>query len=321
MSLFIVAEVSANHNGNIDKALRIIQSAKDAGASAVKFQTYKPESMVVQDYVIPDGPWAGQRLLDLYRVAQTPWNWHQRLFDCARNLGLIPFSTPFDEESLEFLETLNCPIYKIASFEITDLELLGKVSKKGKPIILSTGMATEREITEACKVVTTDLTLLKCTSAYPAPPKDANLLTLPDLKKFTGKVGISDHTLGIGVSVAAVALGAEVIEKHLILSRSDGGPDSSFSMEPKEFKELVTEANRAYESLGEISYGPTDSEKSSLRFRRSLYYSQDFPKGTLLTKKHFKTARPMLGFEPSKIYDLVGTKLERDVKENEVVNG
>ena len=321
MSLFIVGEVSANHNGNIDKAFRIIQSAKDAGASAVKFQTYKPESMVVQDYIIPDGPWAGQRLLDLYRVAQTPWEWHQRLFDCARNLGLIPFSTPFDKESLEFLETLDCPIYKIASFEITDLELIRKVSKKGKPIILSTGMATEREITEACQVVTTDMTLLKCTSAYPAPPKDANLLTLPDLKKFTGKVGISDHTLGIGVSVAAVALGAEVIEKHLTLSRSDGGPDSSFSMEPKEFKELVIESNRAYESLGEVFYGSTDSEKSSLRFRRSLYYSQDLPKGTLLTKKHFKTARPMLGSEPSKIHDLIGTKLERDVKENEVVNG
>jgi len=323
MSLFIVAEISANHNGSIERALRLIQSAKDSGASAVKFQTYKPDSMVLNDYLIPDGPWKGRSLRDLYKEAQTPWGWHQRLFDCARNLGLVPFSTPFDSEAVDFLESLNCKIYKIASFEITDLELIRKVSHTNRPVILSTGMSFKEEIKKATETAIfsgcRDLTLLKCTSAYPAPPSDANLKTLEDMKQFGFKVGISDHTLGIGVSVAAVALGAVVIEKHLTLSRSDGGPDSGFSMEPDEFKTLVTEANRAYESLGTVRYGPTESEKSSLKYRRSLYFNADLPKGTLINKEHIKSARPALGLSSDKLEEIIGKRLEHDVRRGDTV--
>jgi pseudaminic acid synthase len=322
---FIIAEMSGNHNHSLDRALEIVEAAANAGAHALKLQTYTASTMTLnlehKDFYIEDQSslWKGNSLYKLYEQAYTPWEWHKPIFDRCRELGLIPFSTPFDETSVDFLETLDVPFYKIASFENNDIPLIRKVASTGKPMIISTGMATVAEVDETvtaardagCK----DLVLLKCTSTYPATPENTNILTIPHMKDlFNCQVGLSDHTLGTGVAVASVALGATVIEKHFTLSREDGGVDSAFSMEPEEMKSLVIETERAWQALGKVSYGPTDREKASLKFRRSLYIAKEMKAGETLTKENLRAIRPGYGLAP-KYYDLLlGKKINQDVK-------
>ena len=310
MKPFIVAEMSANHLGSLDRAADIIIAAGRAGADAVKFQTWKPDTMCVSDYKLTHGPWAGRYLKDLYREAHTPWHWHQIIFDHARKLGLIPFSAAFDKASVDFLETLGVDRHKVASFELTDIPLIRYMASKGKPMILSTGMATFNEAydasVEAWDAGATGLTLLKCVSAYPSDPADANLacfqtgLASTDNKASATNAdwGLSDHSLGIGVACAAAALGATMIEKHLTLKRSDGGPDAGFSMEPDEFKQLVTECRRSAAAIGTVKYGPGPHESTSLR--RSLWVAKDIEPGEpLVLGDNIVTARPALGLPPS----------------------
>lgn len=315
---FIVAELSANHNGSINRALRIVDAAADAGADAIKLQTFNPKKMAIPGYKIKSGPWKDRELQDLYREAYTPIEWHEQLFEYARSRDLIPFSSPFDDESVDFLETLDCPIYKIASFELIDIPLIAKVAKTGKPMIMSTGMAELYEIRAAINTARAngckDLTLLHCVSSYPAKPEDINLRTMDGLKRFGCKVGLSDHTRGTAVSVAAVARGAEVIEKHLTLDRADGGLDAGFSMEPDEFESLVNDCNNAHKAIGKIVFGGESKD-----LRRSLYYTQDIKRGTILEPHHIKTARPALGISPLRISQVIGQKLKKDVTENEPV--
>lgn len=325
MSPFIVAELSANHLGSVGRAMTVVDAAARAGASAVKFQTFTPESMVADPaYILPSGPWAGRKLIDLYREAMTPWEWHARLFKFARELDMIPFSTPFDAQAVDFLETLNCPIYKIASFEVTDLPLIHYAAQTGKSLIISTGMATAEEITDAVvtarKAGCKDLTLLKCTSAYPAPASAANLATILDMASYGCRVGLSDHSPGIGVAVAAVAMGATVIEKHLTLSRTDGGPDAKFSMEPDEFSQLVTECNRAYEAIGEAKYGPSEAEQSSVNLRRSLYFAKDLKAGQVVQTADIRTARVALGLPPKDLDIVIGRRVTKDVRAGQPVS-
>lgn len=270
---FIVAEMSANHQGDLARAHRIIDAAAGAGADAIKFQTFTPEQMVDPDKMIETGPWAGWKAIDLYRKAHTPRKWHRELFDHARDVGLTPFSSVFHPDDVDFLETLDCPIYKIASFELNDHTLIKRAGATGRHVIISTGMATREEIGRAAIAAYNGgcehLTVLKCTSAYPADASEANLATLEDLWQCVrSNIGISDHTLGIGVAVAAVALGATVIEKHLTLHRLDGGPDAAFSMDPAQFAHLVTECRRAAAAIGTVHYGPTPGEAASLLLRR-----------------------------------------------------
>jgi len=316
---FIVAELSANHNGDINRALRIIDAAANAGADAIKFQTFNPDKMAIPNYKIQSGPWMGSDLVELYRKAYTPMEWHGQLFDYARSRDLIPFSSPFDAESVDFLETFDCPIYKIASFELIDIPLIAKVAQTGKPMIMSTGMAELYEIRAAVNTARAngckDITLLHCVSSYPAPVESINLRTMNSLRRFDCKVGLSDHTKGTAVSVAAVALGADVIEKHLTLNRVDGGLDSGFSMEPDEFESLVNDCNGAHKALGGIVYGSGNSKD----LRRSLYYAEGIKKGTVLEKHHIKTARPALGISPLRISQVIGQKLREDVAENDPV--
>lgn len=272
---FIVAEMSANHLGSLDRAMRIVDAAAEAGADAIKLQTFDPIQMVDPLKIIESGPWAGQRAITLYKQAHTPRDWHRPIFDHAKRLGLIAFSSAFHPDDVQFLEWLGCPIYKISSFELTDIDLIRCAAKTGKALIISTGMGSKVEIGLAIGTVfntrpTADLTVLKCTSAYPADARDANLATLYDMRErwpYCG-FGLSDHTPGTAVAVAAVALGADVIEKHLTLSRADGGPDAAFSMDPAEFAQLVTECRRAAAAIGEVRYGPTPAEASSMQLRR-----------------------------------------------------
>lgn len=322
---FIIAEMSANHNQSLDRALAIVEAAATAGAHAVKLQTYTADTMTLdiaeREFFIhdPDSLWKGKSLYELYKEAHTPWEWHKPIFDRCRELGLIYLSTAFDETAVDFLEKLDVPCYKIASFENTDIPLIRKVAATGKPMIISTGMATIAELDETVRTAREagcrDLILLKCTSTYPATPENTNILTIPHMAKlFDCQVGLSDHTVGIGVAVASVALGATVIEKHFTLSRADGGVDSAFSMEPDEMRALVTETKRAWLALGKVSYGPTEKEKNSLIFRRSLYIVQDMKKGDILTRENLKAIRPGLGLPP-KYYDiLLGKRINRDVK-------
>lgn len=279
---FIIAEMSGNHNQSLERAFHIIEEASKAGAHALKIQTYTADTMTLnmntKDFKIEDenSLWSGRTLYTLYEQAYTPWEWHKPIFDKCRELGMIPLSTPFDESSVDFLEDLGVPIYKIASFENTDIPLIKKVAATGKPMIISTGMATVAEIDESLRAAKEagckELILLKCTSTYPASPENTNISTIPHMKQlFNCQVGLSDHTMGTGVAVASVALGATVIEKHFTLSRADGGVDSAFSLEPLELKELVVETKRAWQALGRITYGPTSEEKASLKFRRSIY--------------------------------------------------
>ena len=294
---FIVAEMSANHLGNYNRAFSTVLAAAQAGADAIKFQTWTPGTMCIDpSYTLDSGPWKGRRLAELYEEAWTPWEWHEPLFDYARHLGMVPFSTAFDCGAVDFLETLGVDRHKVSSFELTDLPLIRYMASKGKPMSLSTGMATIPEI-EAALRVAPGSTLLKCTSAYPADASDANLHTYGRGVE-RGGWGLSDHSMGIGVACAAAALGAVYIEKHLCLSRADGGPDSGFSMEPAEFKQLVTECRRAAAAIGVVKYGPGPNESTALR--RSLYVAQDTAKGAkLILHRNVKTARPALGLPPS----------------------
>ncbi len=321
---FIIAEMSGNHNQSLDRALEIVESAANSGVHALKIQTYTPDTMTIdldeREFHISDkkSPWAGSSLYKLYSEAYTPWEWHKPIFERARELGMIPFSTPFDATAVEFLESLNVPCYKIASFENTDLPLIRRVAATGKPIIISTGMATVAELDETVRTAREagckDLILLKCTSTYPATAEFTNILTIPHLRGlFDCEVGLSDHTMGVGVSVASVALGATVIEKHFTLNREDGGVDSTFSMEPAEMAQLVIETNRAWQSIGRISYGPTDAEKKSLIFRRSLYVVKDLKVGDVLTSENVRCIRPGHGLPPKYLNVVLGKVIGKDV--------
>jgi N-acetylneuraminate synthase len=322
---FVIAEMSGNHNQSLERALGIVEAAARTGAHALKIQTYTPETMTLdldeREFRITDknSLWQGTSLYKLYGEASTPWAWHQPIFDRARELGMVPFSTPFDGTSIDFLESLNVPCYKVASFENTDLPLIRKVAATGKPMIISTGMATLAELDEAVRAAREagckELVLLKCTSTYPASPENTNLLTIPHLQTlFNCEVGLSDHTMGIGVSVASVALGASVIEKHFTLNRNDGGVDSAFSMEPDEMSSLVLESERAWRALGAISYGPTEAEKKSLQFRRSLYIVEDIAAGEVLTENNLRAIRPGLGLAPKYLQIFLGKTIARDAK-------
>ena len=321
----IIAEMSGNHNQSLERALEIVEAAAKIGVHALKIQTYTAGTMTLNigegEFFINDSTslWEGNSLYNLYQQAYTPWEWHKPIFDLCKELGIIGFSTPFDATAVDFLESLDVPCYKIASFENTDLPLIRKVASTGKPMIISTGMATVAELDETVRTAReagcNDLILLKCTSTYPATPENTNILTIPHLRDlFDVQVGLSDHTMGIGVAVASVALGATVIEKHFTLSRADGGVDSAFSMEPEEMRQLVIESERAWQALGKISYGVTEAEKKSIVFRRSLYISQDMKKGDLLTPSNLRAIRPGSGLPP-KYYDiLLGKRIGCDVK-------
>jgi len=319
---FIIAEMSGNHNQSLERALMLVDAAAESGASAIKLQTYKADTMTLDvqrgSFEITDSEslWSGKNLYELYNLAYTPWEWHEFIINHARKRGLICFSSPFDETAIDFLEQFDLPAYKIASFENNYLPLIRKAASTGKPLIMSTGMASLGELEQAvgaardsgCK----ELILLKCTSTYPATADNTNLLTIPHLKTlFNCQVGLSDHTLGLGVSVASVALGATVIEKHFTLSRKDGGVDSSFSLEPDEFKQLVQESNRAWEALGIIKYGPTEAEKKSMVFRRSLYVSEDIAIGETFTHDNIKIVRPGDGAPPYFIDFIIGKQARR----------
>ncbi|MGH1142051.1 pseudaminic acid synthase [Bacillus pseudomycoides] len=321
---FIIAEMSGNHNQSLERALQIVEAAARAGAHALKIQTYTADTMTLdidnKDFKIEDtnSLWKGNTLYKLYQQAYTPWEWHKPLFDKCTELGIIPFSTPFDETAVDFLESLNVPCYKIASFENTDIPLIRKAASTGKPLIISTGMATISELDETVTTVRSagckDLILLKCTSTYPASPENTNIHTIPHMRElFQCEVGLSDHTLGVGAAIASVAMGATVIEKHFTLSRADGGVDSAFSMEADELNSLVVETERAWKSLGKIYYGPTDMEKSSLKFRRSLYVAQDMKAGDLLTTENIKAIRPGYGLAPKYLPILLGKKAKKDI--------
>ena len=288
---FIIAEMSGNHNQSLDRALEIVQAAADAGAHAIKLQTYTADTMTIPGALTindPDSLWKGRELHELYKEAYTPWEWHKPIFDRARELGMIAFSTPFDESAVDFLEELSVPVYKIASFENTDIPLLKKVAATGKPVIISSGAATVADLDEAIRTLRSyncEIVLLKCTSTYPSTPENTNLLTIPHMRElFKCHIGLSDHTMGVGVSVASVALGARVIEKHFTLRRADGGVDSEFSMEPAEMKTLVVESERAFQALGSIHYGVLKAEKKSLEYKRSLYVIKDIKAGEKFSK-------------------------------------
>ncbi len=320
----IIAELSANHGNKIQNAIETIRAAKDAGADAIKFQTYTPDTLTLncdnEYFQINQGSlWDGETFYKLYQKASTPWEWHEELFKYARSIDLIPFSTPFDETAVDFLEDLNNPIYKIASFEIVDIPLIEYAASKGKPMIISTGIATETEIkeaVEACKSQkNTDITLLKCTSAYPAPLEEANLLTIADMKeRFNVKVGLSDHSLGDITAISAVALGASVVEKHFILDRSIGGPDSDFSMIPADFENMVKKIRSVEKCLGNVTYSLSDKMKSNRKFSRSLFAVSDIKKGDLFTKENIRSIRPGDGISPKYLPQLLGHCAIRDIE-------
>jgi pseudaminic acid synthase len=321
---FVIAEMSGNHNGSLDRALAIVDAAAGAGAHAFKVQTYTPDTMTLdlneREFHIADAasPWAGRSLYDLYGEAQMPWSWHEPIFARARKLGMIAFSTPFDASAVDVLEALDVPCYKIASFENTDLPLIRRVAATGKLVFLSTGMATleelEGSVAAARDAGCRDLVLLKCTSTYPAAPDDINLQTLPDMRsRFTCEVGLSDHTVGVGVALAAVAMGATVIEKHVTLDRREGGVDSSFSMEPDELTQLVTETGRSWRARGTVQYGATTNEKPSLQFRRSLYVVKDIKAGERLTSDNVRAIRPGLGLPPRFLDQVIRRRAAVDI--------
>ena len=321
----VIAEMSGNHNQSLDRAMAIVEAAAKAGAHALKIQTYTADTMTIDleagEFSIddPKSLWRGNTLYKLYQQAYTPWEWHKQIFDRCRELGMIGFSTPFDETAVDFLESLNVPLYKIASFENTDLPLIRRVAATGKPMIISTGMATAAELDVTVRAARAagcaDLVLLKCTSTYPASPENTNISTIPHMRElFDCQIGLSDHTMGIGVAVAAVALGATVIEKHFTLSRADGGVDSAFSLEPTEFTALVTESEHARQALGGVSYGPTAAEVKSLKFRRSLYVVEDLRAGDKLSEKNLRRIRPGLGLPPAHYEEVLGRAVKRDVR-------
>ena len=321
----VIAELSGNHNQSLERALELVEAAAESGVRAIKLQTYTPDTITLDSdksgFIIADesSPWSGRNLYQLYKEAHTPWEWHKPIIDRASELGMLWFSSPFDETAVEFLEQLNAPAYKIASFENCDLELIKKVVSTGKPIILSTGMASLSELDQAVETVRSggcdEFALLKCTSTYPANPRSSNVRTISHLREmFKCEVGLSDHTLGIGAAIAAIACGATIIEKHLTLRRSDGGVDSSFSLEPDEMRSLIVETRIAWEALGEISYGPTREEKESAIFKRSLYIAEDVAEGDVFTSRNLRSIRPGLGLPPRYIEILIGRRARSSLK-------
>lgn len=321
---FIIAELSANHGGDVEIAKETIRAAKRAGADAIKLQTYTADTITLNvksdDFRIKQGThWDGQYLYDLYKDASLSWEWHKPLFETAKEEGLICFSSPFDKTAVDFLETFNVPAYKIASFEITDIPLIEYVASKGKPVIISTGIAGIEDIElalETCrKAGNNDITLLQCTSAYPAAPEDANLITIPDLKqRFNVNVGLSDHTMGIEAPVVAVALGAKVIEKHFILNRSIGGPDAHFSLDEQEFTQMVNAVRLAEKMMGKVDYELTEKKLKSREFSRSLYIAEDVKAGELLTEKNVRSVRPGFGMHTKHLKNILGKKVNTDLK-------
>ncbi|WP_337366002.1 pseudaminic acid synthase [Phascolarctobacterium sp.] len=327
---FIIAEMSGNHNQSLDRALEIVDLAAETGVDALKIQTYTADTMTINkndgEFFIEDknSLWKGESLYSLYQKAYTPWEWHEAIFRRCKEKGIIGFSTPFDFTSVDFLEKMDVPCYKIASFENIDLPLIKKVAQTGKPIIASTGMASLAELSELVTTARengcTDLTLLKCTSSYPATPEGSNLLTIPHMRElFNCKVGVSDHTLGIGAAIASIALGATVIEKHFTISRAEGGVDAAFSLEPAEMKQLVQEAKSAYAALGSIKYGISEQEQKSLQFRRSLYIVEDMQAGDVITEENLRSIRPGLGLPPKYYEILLGKKVKYDIKRGTAV--
>lgn len=321
---YIIAEMSGNHDGSLDTALAIVDAAAESGADAVKLQTFTADSMTLDldhpDFVIsnPESLWYGRRIYDLYEEAHTPWEWHAPIFARAQERGIHCFSSPFSNESVDFLVELGAPCLKIASLESVDHGLVRYAASSGLPLIISTGLATERDIGETISAAREggcqDLIILKCTSSYPTDPAQSHLLTIPDMRdRFGVDVGLSDHTLGIGVPVAAVALGAVVIEKHFTLSRQSGGVDAAFSLEPHELKALVEEADRAFRAIGSVHYGPTEGEAGALLRRRSLYFVQDVPAGTVLTEDHVRSIRPNRGLAPKFLGGVLGSRTIADV--------
>jgi pseudaminic acid synthase len=319
---FIIAELSANHNQSLDRAMQIVKAAADAGASAIKLQTYTADTMTIPGVLTIDDNqslWKGRELYELYQSAYTPWEWHKPIFDYARSLGLVAFSTPFDETAVDFLEELHVGAYKVASFENTDWPLLKKIALTGKPVIMSTGVSSLAEIDEAVTLLRengcADLILLKCTSTYPATPQNSNLHTIPHLSQmFQCQVGLSDHTMGIGAAIAAVAVGATVIEKHFTLRRADGGVDSAFSIEPAEMKNLVIESERAFLAMGHVHYGVLEAEKKSVLFKRSLYVAEDIQAGELFSPENIRVIRPSDGLKPKFYEVIIGRKATQDLK-------
>ena len=322
--VFIVAELSANHNGSKDVALKTIRAAKRAGADAVKFQTYTADTITMdcqnEDFKIKQGTlWDGRYLYDLYQEAYTPWEWHRELYDVAKAEGLICFSSPFDKSAVDFLESLGNPIYKIASFEITDVDLIAYAARKGKPMVISTGIATEEDIrlaVDTCRSAgNNDITLLKCTSSYPAPIEEANLCMIADLaNRFKVKVGLSDHTLGSIAGITAVSLGACMIEKHFILDRSIGGPDAFFSMNELEFSQMVKDIRTVESAIGQVNYEPTDKMKAGRAFSRSLYVAENMKKGEVITEINVRSVRPGYGLHPKYLPEILGKKVNRDIE-------
>ncbi|WP_226698677.1 pseudaminic acid synthase [Qipengyuania gaetbuli] len=322
---YVIAELSANHNGNFEQALRIVDAAKEMGADAVKIQTYRPDTITLnatsEDFVVKGGLWDGRTLYDLYDEAHTPWDWHKPLFEHAHKIGITMFSSPFDTTAVDLLMDLNAPAFKIASFEVIDLPLIRYVASTGKPMIISTGMADEEEIGEAVEAAREggckELALLHCVSGYPAPASDYNLATIPDMARRWGvPVGLSDHTLDNATAIASIALGASVIEKHFTLDRSGGGPDDSFSLEPHELKELCNGVRTAWEAVGRVDYGRKSSEIGNVTFRRSLYFVKDLDAGDVVTADAIRSVRPGYGLAPKYLDAVIGRRVARDVTAN-----
>jgi len=328
---FIIAEMSGNHNQSLDRALEIVDAAAETGAHALKLQTYTADTITLDvrgggfDIEDENSLWKGRNLHDLYKQAHTPWEWHGPIMERASKHGMLCFSSPFDETAVDFLQSLDVPAFKIASFENVHIPLIRKVAATGKPMIISTGMASLAELDEAVRAAREagckDLILLKCTSTYPATPENTNVLTVPHMRELFGcEIGLSDHTMGVGAAIAAVAHGATVVEKHFTLRRADGGVDSTFSLEPGEMKALVVETERAWQSLGKVTYGPTEAEKKSLAFRRSIYVSKNIAKGEALTPDNIRIVRPGFGMAP-KYYNLIlGKRAGRDLPAGKAMN-
>lgn len=319
---YLIAELSGNHNGSLDRALAMIDAAREAGADAVKLQTYRADTITLDsdapEFVIKDGLWAGQRLYDLYAEASTPWEWHEALFAHAKKTGITIFSSPFDDTAVDLLESLGAPAYKIASFELVDLPLIRRAARTGKPLIMSTGMADLAAISDAVEMArasgASQITLLRCVSGYPAPAEDYNLATMTDMAaRFGTLAGLSDHTLDDTTAIAAVALGACVVEKHFTLARADGGPDAAFSLEPAEFARLARTLKTAHSAIGRVNYDLKDSERGNVQFRRSLYFVRDLPAGTVIGEGDVRSVRPGHGLAPKHLDAVMGRRLARAV--------